>query len=79
MTTFTCAACAKTQPDGFAISASFPIGWFNRCLDKRGNLTGSGGRAYLLCQSCGVEANFSGGMSPHLKSLFAERGIYFED
>jgi hypothetical protein len=74
---FTCSACPAKSPDSFALSAPFPLGWFNRQLDEYGNLA-SGGQAFLLCPACGSDANFIGGISPHLRDLFLARGAKFK-
>jgi len=78
-TEFICSACGKTVTHDFANREPYPLGWFNRHLDKYGNLNQGETRPYLLCESCGNEGHFIGGMSPYLRSLFEQQGIHFEE
>lgn len=78
-TMFVCSACATKAPDSFALFAPFPVGWFNRTLNEYGDVTSQGGRPFLLCPACGTDAHFQGGISPHLRGLFAARGIAFKE
>lgn len=37
------------------------------------------GRVFLLCDSCGHDGAFIGGLSPHLKGLLRGRGFVIKD
>jgi hypothetical protein len=78
---YTCMSCGKTTEHSIiANHEPFPVGWHNRHIDEYGNLNrGSGGKPYLLCESCGGEGAFIGGMSPSLRESFRKRGIEFKE
>ena len=78
-TDFICSACGKTKRHDFSNREPFPIGWFNRQIDEYGNLAKGLGMPYLLCDACGNEGHFIGGMSPYLRDLFKKRGIVFKE
>lgn len=77
---FTCMACGKTSTHNFANHEPFPIGWSNRHIGEYGNLIrGSGGTPYLLCEKCGSEGQFIGGISPSLRESFKKHGVEFKE
>ena len=76
-TEFKCEACGKITVHDFATREPFPLGWFNHQINEQGNLNIGDTKPYLLCESCGNEGHFIGGMSPSLKSLFRRKGIHF--
>ena len=56
-----CAACKceAEKPAGNDQSpATEPHGWFKRCIDAKD---------YVLCDVCGHQSHFRGGISPYLK------------
>ncbi len=69
MSIFECRACGRKQEHD-ASRGHVPPGWAIRRI---------GGRALTLCESCGHEGHFVGGLSPTLRDLLRTRGIVIED
>ena len=58
-----CAACncqADEINEAERVGASQPEGWFIRCIDDTD---------YLLCDICGHQSHFRGGISPYLMDM----------
>lgn len=69
MTDFECEACGrKTQHD--VARGHAPPGWRMKTIH---------GRVFLLCEACGHEGHFIGGLSPRLKGLLRGRGFEIKD
>ena len=69
---FECDACSKkVDHDPVKKDQAMPSGWHMHEIK---------GKRFLLCDSCGHPAAFSGGLAPILKSRLKERhGINFEE
>jgi hypothetical protein len=68
---FECEACGiKTSHDPMANKRVMPIGWRTHLVK---------GQRFLLCDGCGNESNFVGGISTKLKALLERRkGVKFD-
>lgn len=69
MTHFECEACGRTKEHDIS-RGHVPTGWRMRPIQ---------GRVFLLCESCGHEGHFIGGLSPRLTGLLRARGFQIKD
>lgn len=69
MTEFECDACGRTTKHDVA-RGHVPPGWRMKNIQ---------GRVFQLCDSCGHEGHFIGGLSPLLRTQLRARGFEIAD